>query len=240
MSTSNDATLLPLLTTHHDGSSRSRRRSRAAASSPVSEDEAFTTRMAHSDSDLAGPSDSSTSRRRKRRRVEDFRVSEDEGSGNHHALNVYESRGETSLQEASSSMQDPMPPAIPLTNLDDSTQPITDAASAIAIPDADPGDEVVIISHKPRQDSIDSIEVLDEPSASSTSNTREPLATYTCPICFFPPTNATLTPCGHVCCGQCLFTAVKATMRRNMLAAMDRAPAPRYVYPEEQRLSSDA
>ncbi|TFK34537.1 hypothetical protein BDQ12DRAFT_656678 [Crucibulum laeve] len=45
----------------------------------------------------------------------------------------------------------------------------------------------------------------------------EPLADYTCPICFFPPTNATLTPCGHICCGSCLFTAVKTTMQRAAL-----------------------
>ncbi|KAF9071548.1 hypothetical protein BDP27DRAFT_510908 [Rhodocollybia butyracea] len=32
------------------------------------------------------------------------------------------------------------------------------------------------------------------------------LSTYTCPICFCPPTNATMTPCGHVACGSCLFT----------------------------------
>ena len=42
----------------------------------------------------------------------------------------------------------------------------------------------------------------------------EPLSEYTCPICFFPPSNATLTPCGHVCCGSCLFTAVKTTLHR--------------------------
>lgn len=42
----------------------------------------------------------------------------------------------------------------------------------------------------------------------------EPLSEYTCPICFFPPSNATLTPCGHVCCGSCLFTAVKTTLQR--------------------------
>lgn len=41
-----------------------------------------------------------------------------------------------------------------------------------------------------------------------------PLSQYTCPICFSPPTNATLTPCGHVCCGACLFTAVKSTLQR--------------------------
>ncbi|KAG1735356.1 uncharacterized protein EDB91DRAFT_1145096 [Suillus paluster] len=55
----------------------------------------------------------------------------------------------------------------------------------------------------------------------------EPLSAYTCPICFSPPTNATLTPCGHICCGACLFAAVKSTMKRNMVIAMDRAPVPR-------------
>lgn len=45
----------------------------------------------------------------------------------------------------------------------------------------------------------------------------EYLAEYTCPICFFPPTNATLTPCGHICCGECLFTAVKSTLQRGTL-----------------------
>jgi hypothetical protein len=43
----------------------------------------------------------------------------------------------------------------------------------------------------------------------------QPLAEYACPICFCPPTRATLMPCGHVCCGECLFTAVKTTQRRN-------------------------
>ncbi|KZT27255.1 hypothetical protein NEOLEDRAFT_1043803, partial [Neolentinus lepideus HHB14362 ss-1] len=43
----------------------------------------------------------------------------------------------------------------------------------------------------------------------------EPLSAYTCPICFSQPTHATLTPCGHVCCGECLFTAVKTTIARS-------------------------
>ena len=43
----------------------------------------------------------------------------------------------------------------------------------------------------------------------------EPLSSYTCPICFCSPTYATLTPCGHICCGECLFTAVKATIERS-------------------------
>ncbi|KZT06079.1 uncharacterized protein LAESUDRAFT_726288 [Laetiporus sulphureus 93-53] len=46
------------------------------------------------------------------------------------------------------------------------------------------------------------------------SQANEPLSAYTCPICFSPPTNATVTPCGHICCGDCLFTAVKTSMQR--------------------------
>ncbi|KAG1774515.1 hypothetical protein EV702DRAFT_1124540 [Suillus placidus] len=63
--------------------------------------------------------------------------------------------------------------------------------------------------------------------ASSSSSAPEPLSAYTCPICFSPPTNATLTPCGHICCGACLFAAAKSTVKRNMAIAMDRAPVPR-------------
>ncbi|KAI0648641.1 hypothetical protein C8Q79DRAFT_904800 [Trametes meyenii] len=51
------------------------------------------------------------------------------------------------------------------------------------------------------------------PQAASTHEV-EPLASYTCPICFSPPTYATITPCGHVLCGDCLFTAVKTTIQR--------------------------
>ena len=43
---------------------------------------------------------------------------------------------------------------------------------------------------------------------------EELLGGYSCPICFSPPSNATLTPCGHICCGLCLFVAVKTTMQR--------------------------
>ncbi|KAL5525908.1 hypothetical protein ACEPAG_7246 [Sanghuangporus baumii] len=51
-------------------------------------------------------------------------------------------------------------------------------------------------------------------SASVATVSSEPLAEYTCPICFSTPTNATMTPCGHVCCGECLFTAVRSTLQR--------------------------
>ncbi|KAG2750916.1 hypothetical protein P692DRAFT_201710251 [Suillus brevipes Sb2] len=64
-------------------------------------------------------------------------------------------------------------------------------------------------------------------ATSSSSSPPEPLSAYTCPICFSPPTNATLTPCGHICCGACLFAAVKSTVKRNIVIAMDRAPVPR-------------
>ncbi|KAJ7226983.1 hypothetical protein GGX14DRAFT_348099 [Mycena pura] len=52
------------------------------------------------------------------------------------------------------------------------------------------------------------------PPANLPHTDAEPLSSYSCPICFFPPTNATLTPCGHVCCGSCLFTAVKTMTQR--------------------------
>ncbi|KAJ7280047.1 hypothetical protein C8J57DRAFT_119280 [Mycena rebaudengoi] len=56
------------------------------------------------------------------------------------------------------------------------------------------------------------------PSPSPPPRTEpEPLSAYSCPICFFPPTNATLTPCGHVCCGSCLFTAVKTMTQRGAM-----------------------
>ncbi|KAJ7725181.1 hypothetical protein B0H16DRAFT_1594936 [Mycena metata] len=55
----------------------------------------------------------------------------------------------------------------------------------------------------------------------------EPLSAYSCPICFFPPTNATLTPCGHVCCGSCLFTAVKTMTQRGQGAMRPEASVAR-------------
>ncbi|KIP11036.1 hypothetical protein PHLGIDRAFT_125155 [Phlebiopsis gigantea 11061_1 CR5-6] len=56
----------------------------------------------------------------------------------------------------------------------------------------------------------------------------EPLATYVCPICFSPPTNPTMAPCGHVCCGECLFSAVKSTIERSAYhgPASQRAKCP--------------
>ncbi|KAH9003041.1 hypothetical protein EDB86DRAFT_2894657 [Lactarius hatsudake] len=62
----------------------------------------------------------------------------------------------------------------------------------------------------------------------------EPLHTYACPICFASPTNATLTPCGHIMCGECLFTAVGAAVARMGIASLAarcpvcRAPIPKW------------
>ncbi|KAH8094489.1 hypothetical protein BXZ70DRAFT_947675 [Cristinia sonorae] len=55
-------------------------------------------------------------------------------------------------------------------------------------------------------------------ASSGTQPQRTPpkLSGYNCPICFSPPTYATMTPCGHVCCGECLFTAVKTTIQRSV------------------------
>ncbi|EPQ26250.1 uncharacterized protein PFL1_06185 [Pseudozyma flocculosa PF-1] len=44
---------------------------------------------------------------------------------------------------------------------------------------------------------------------------EHPLAsTFTCPICLCPPAKASITPCGHVFCGGCLFDALKAQARQ--------------------------
>jgi hypothetical protein len=46
----------------------------------------------------------------------------------------------------------------------------------------------------------------------------QPLAEYTCPICFSPPTAAAALVCGHLFCGECLFSAVKTSIKRGLTA----------------------
>jgi len=75
---------------------------------------------------------------------------------------------------------------------------------------------------------------LPSPPPSPPRDEPEPLSAYSCPICFFPPTNATLTPCGHVCCGACLFTAVKTMTQRGAMlpeASVARCPVCRAQIP---------
>ncbi|KAJ7787107.1 hypothetical protein B0H14DRAFT_3116189 [Mycena olivaceomarginata] len=69
------------------------------------------------------------------------------------------------------------------------------------------------------------------PPPAPSRNNLEPLSAYSCPICFFPPTNATLTPCGHVCCGPCLFTAVKTMAQRGVMAGSVVCPVCRAQIP---------
>lgn len=57
-----------------------------------------------------------------------------------------------------------------------------------------------------------------KPTPPPVPSKAEPLSAFNCPICFTPPTRATLLPCGHVCCGECLFTSVKTMQRRNQYA----------------------
>lgn len=67
----------------------------------------------------------------------------------------------------------------------------------------------------------------DPPSPPSKISPTEPLSSFPCPICFSPPVNATLTPCGHICCGECLFTAIKTTMQRAVTHMSPEPPIPR-------------
>jgi len=69
------------------------------------------------------------------------------------------------------------------------------------------------------------------PPTSNLLPQSEPLHTYSCPICFSSPTNATLTPCGHIMCGECLFTAVEATRAIGFSSRSARCPVCRAEIP---------
>ncbi|KAG8756548.1 hypothetical protein FRC14_002945 [Serendipita sp. 396] len=43
-----------------------------------------------------------------------------------------------------------------------------------------------------------------------------PVGDYQCPICFCSPTQACITACGHVMCGECLFSAVRSSKERHV------------------------
>jgi len=75
---------------------------------------------------------------------------------------------------------------------------------------------------KAREETSPAIEISDSPPSAMKEPKKsepEPLSEYTCPICFGPPMNATLTPCGHISCGSCLFAAVKSTLQRATVTA---------------------
>lgn len=74
---------------------------------------------------------------------------------------------------------------------------------------------------------ISTSDIAPHPSRPQKTVVAQPelLSEYTCPICFSPPTNATLIPCGHVCCGSCLFMAVKSSIKRGAYMAGDASMA---------------
>ena len=55
--------------------------------------------------------------------------------------------------------------------------------------------------------------ITKQPQANEDSS-RVPLGQYTCPVCFSPPRSATLTLCGHILCGSCLFGAIRSARDR--------------------------
>ena len=40
------------------------------------------------------------------------------------------------------------------------------------------------------------------------------LSSYKCPICLCPPTNISVTPCGHIFCGSCLYDSLSTNLRQ--------------------------
>ncbi|VDC04959.1 unnamed protein product [Peniophora sp. CBMAI 1063] len=85
---------------------------------------------------------------------------------------------------------------------EDISSPAPDASAAVA------SDIELVESAVP---ATTSIPVVAPPEA----KTSEPqyLHTYNCSVCLAPPKNATLIPCGHIFCGECLFTSVRIAMR---------------------------
>ncbi|KXN91757.1 E3 ubiquitin-protein ligase complex slx8-rfp subunit slx8 [Leucoagaricus sp. SymC.cos] len=82
------------------------------------------------------------------------------------------------------------PGSVPSKRKRASPSPDTDIIEILHLPTKDKGKgkaKAVSLSPTPPP------ETQKEPSAPE----QEPLSEYTCPICFFPPSNATLTPCGH-------------------------------------------
>ncbi|KAF7361533.1 hypothetical protein MSAN_01186900 [Mycena sanguinolenta] len=97
-------------------------------------------------------------------------------------------------------------------------------ASTSKLVDSPPSSPILVSSTSPSTSSAPAPPTTTASSQQTSNANLEPLSAYTCPICFFPPTNATLTPCGHVCCGSCLFTAVKTMLQRAGPGGKDGGP----------------
>jgi hypothetical protein len=70
-------------------------------------------------------------------------------------------------------------------------------------------------SHTPCSTSIIDLTVDPPPPPTPVPSRPQPLAKYNYSTCFCPPMRARLMLRGHVCCGECLFTAIKMKQRRH-------------------------
>ncbi|KZV77311.1 hypothetical protein PENSPDRAFT_181734 [Peniophora sp. CONT] len=87
---------------------------------------------------------------------------------------------------------------------EDISSPAPDAEVAIA------SDSELLQSALP---ATTSLPVVAPPEARVPASEPQYLHTYNCSVCLAPPKNATLIPCGHIFCGECLFTSVRIAMR---------------------------
>lgn len=73
------------------------------------------------------------------------------------------------------------------------------------------------LCHTPAATSISARQCGASREATSHQSTKasQLLGSYACPICLEPPRNAVATPCGHLMCGECLFSSVKIDAVRN-------------------------
>jgi hypothetical protein len=85
----------------------------------------------------------------------------------------------------------------------------------------------VLPSHTPESTSIIHLTVDPPPPPTPVLSRSQPLAEYNCPICFYPSTRAMLLLREHVCCGECLFTAMK--QRRHSHVVDPRTNTAKYV-----------
>ena len=77
-----------------------------------------------------------------------------------------------------------------------------------SVTESDSGPEVLMMTD--RRDERKPTRTPEPPAPIS-----ESISEFTCPVCFSPPTFATATLCGHVMCGECLFSAVRAQIQQN-------------------------